>query len=187
MQNSKFKIQNLKSGFGLLEVLISVGILVMVMGAAIFAGRISVRNNLIANQRAQAYNLVRQDLEVARTIRDSTWIDENLNNWDDPFATYINDGKTHAISFVNKEWVFDVDGSKEINLDGTKFSKAISFNKIEDDDLNKELRILASSENINTLDVTSIIIVKAVVSWQSYGKTYSVTGAINLAGWKPQI
>lgn len=188
MKSSQFSTPNsqLSKAFGLLEVLISTGILVMIMGAAIFAGRMAIRNNIIANQRAQAYNLVRQDLENIRVVRDSTWIDQSVNNWYEPFKNFINDGQPHSITFEDGEFVFDKQYIQDISLDQTKFTREIYFNSVTDYDFNTELRKLANSNNINTNDVKSIIITKVVVSWNSYGQKYSVTGAVNLSDWKPQ-
>lgn len=174
-------------GFGLLEVVISIGILAMVMGAAVYAGRISLRNNIIANQRSQAYNLVRENLEIIRQMRDSTWVDKSINDWFTPFKDIGFDGKTnHNLSFSNNKWEIRQGDNEATILDGTKFYKKVYFNR-PDASLNNQLKNLTNSENFNTVDNPVMISIKSVVSWQAYGKEYSVTGAINLTDWKPQI
>lgn len=170
--------------FGLLEVLISAGILIMVLGSVVFTSRVSLKNNLIANQRAQAYNLVRGDLEILRSMRDSTWIDQIVNEWNEPFKLYINDNQKHHLDWQNDHWQINPD-SIEDPLDGTKFTKELTVTNVNDS-LNSELRALADNPELNQ-DNSSLIIIKSTVKWVSNGKTYSVTGSVNLTDWKIQI
>jgi prepilin-type N-terminal cleavage/methylation domain-containing protein len=184
----KLKAINLKlsRGFGLLEVLISVSILTSVMAAAVYAGRISIRNNIIANQRSQAYNLVRQNLEVIRQMRDTTWVDGISNEWNSPFSSVSFDGaKKYHLNFDSLTIELN---DVEKNLDGTKFSENIVFyNNNADGKLDAELRQLAGSDYVNITNFQSILGAKSTISWFSYNKQYSVSGAINLTDWKPQI
>ncbi|EKD56542.1 MAG: hypothetical protein ACD_58C00151G0004 [uncultured bacterium] len=174
-------------GFGLLEVVISIGILAMVMGAAVYAGRVSLRNNIIANQRSQAYNLVRENLEIIRQMRDSTWVDKSVNDWFTPFKNANFDGETnHNLAFSNNIWELRQGDGALKNLDGTLFSQKIYFKSI-DSALNNQFGVLTNSQNFNTVDNPVIINVQSQITWQAYGKEYSVTGAINLTDWKPQI
>lgn len=183
IKNEKLKVNK---GFGLLEVVISIGILAVVMSGAVYAGRISLRNNIIANQRSQAYNLVRENLEIVRQMRDSTWIDKSVNSWNTPFANVDYNGSSHYLTFADGKWYVQQGDEEAKNLDGSNFYQKVYFNKI-DSTLNDQMKTLVNSQNFNTVDNEVMINIKVVVSWQAYGKEYSVTGAVNLTDWKPQI
>lgn len=179
IKNSKLK----SKGFGLLEVVICLGIISMVATAALVVGRLGVRMILVANQRAQAYNLARADLEGFRVLRDSTWIDNINNNWNDSFSSAIDNGE-YNLSFnkSSNSWLLQK-GSENVNLDGVKFNKKIvilstsnSFNQL----------LQNSAEIINT-NGNSLVIVQSIVSWDSYGKKYSVISSFNLSDWKMKI
>ena len=188
--NLKLKIKNLKftKAFGLLEVVISVGILASVLGAAIYANRIMVRNNIIANQRSQAYNLVRGNLEVLRQMRDSTWVDGVQNNWDSYFKDAISsDGQPYHVEFADRQWSIFSGGETNSNelFEGTIFTQEIKFSKVSDP-LTEKLQEIGQSTSLNSEDNQSVVVATSVVSWDSYGREYSVTGSVNLTDWKPQ-
>lgn len=186
IKNHKSQIINHKSAFGLLEVVISIGILVIVMSATVFTNRLAVRGSIIANQRAQAYNLVRQNLELLRVMRDSIWVDKIVNEWNTPFSNAtFGDNNSYYLVFFQEKWQLK-SGSQMKNLDGSNFTEKISFNQVEEN-LTKELQTIAGSTNLNSVQNPNIINAQVVVSWQSYGQNHSVTGSIQLTDWKPQI
>ncbi len=64
-----------RSGFGLLEVLLSTAIFIVVVGSLVSLSRLSIRNAALSSHRAQALNLAQDALETARQMRDTTWVD----------------------------------------------------------------------------------------------------------------
>lgn len=70
-------------GFGLLEVVISSGILALVVGATTGLVRSSLRRTVLAADRSIAMNLAQEGIEQVRSARDSTFIDANPSTgWD---------------------------------------------------------------------------------------------------------
>ncbi len=94
-------------GFGLLEVLISIAILVMVSGAAIALQISSTRGSINVKQDVVAYNLAQEAIEQVRQQRDSNWIDQNpQTSWSSGFAAK----------------------SEQITINNVTFTQNISFN-----------------------------------------------------------
>ncbi|MEK9156012.1 MAG: hypothetical protein AAB360_01760 [Patescibacteria group bacterium] len=72
-----------KSGFGLLEVLISAVIIMTLLGALVTVGRAAMDTSDHLTERAQAAYLAGEGIEIVRQIRDTNWIDgDNATGWD---------------------------------------------------------------------------------------------------------
>ena len=173
-----------RRGFGLLEVLLASGILIMVIGAIVGLGRAAVRNNLISLQRAQAYNLARETVEIIRANRDTKWIDKQINDWNDDISSI---GRTCIIDSYDINCASS--DPEEIDLDKTVFKRNFSINKINNES-NKELAKQTSGEFIdkdtnNNNAISTEITVKVV--WDSYGKERKIEVPIELTNWKPAL
>jgi prepilin-type N-terminal cleavage/methylation domain-containing protein len=70
-------------GFGLLEVVIASGILAMVVGAATSLIRSSLRRTALAADRSAAMNLAQEGIEQVRSARDSLYIDQQPNSFEE--------------------------------------------------------------------------------------------------------
>lgn len=73
-------------GFGLLEVVISAGILATVIGASVGLMNSSLHRASLASDRATAMNLAQEAVELVRAARDTTYRDGLSNGWTAPFA-----------------------------------------------------------------------------------------------------
>lgn len=76
-----------QQGFGLLEVVISSGILALVVGAATGLVRSSLRRTVLAADRSVAMNLAQEGIEQVRSARDSLYIDGQVNSFDEVLKT----------------------------------------------------------------------------------------------------
>lgn len=183
--NHQSKIINITKGFGLLEVVISIGILALVSGSAITMGKIALRNNMIANQRSQVYNLVRAEAEALKAIRDSKWIDQKVNFWNEEFIDCLGVDKNCSVTEENNNLRI-ASSKKEIILDEVKFNVKANFSYI-DESLNGEFKNILGDQLFNSADNLVMITANITVEWQSYGKNHLVKSSFNLSDWKPQI
>jgi len=83
--NSQLTTHN-GAGFGLLEVVLSAGILATVIGASVGLMNTSLRRATLASNRATAMNLAQESIELARTARDTTYLDGLSNDWTSAFS-----------------------------------------------------------------------------------------------------
>ncbi|MCX6808509.1 MAG: hypothetical protein NTW50_02485 [Candidatus Berkelbacteria bacterium] len=80
MKNSRLQT---KKAFGLLEVLISAGIIVVILGAMTVAARQSMKQTQSLQNRAQALYLAQEAIESLRQMRDTNWLNNTGDNgWD---------------------------------------------------------------------------------------------------------
>ncbi len=79
-------IRIVEDGFGLLEVVISAGILASVIGASVGLLSTSLRRATLASSRATAMNLAQETIELVRAARDTTYRDGLSNQWNAPFV-----------------------------------------------------------------------------------------------------
>ena len=77
--------KNYRPGFGLIEVLISLSIITVLLASLVSVGKTMLGNSLNVQEKAQAVRLAEEGLEIVRQIRDTNWIDGNMNGvteWD---------------------------------------------------------------------------------------------------------
>jgi len=95
-----------QKGFGLLEVLVSVVIIITILSAMVFIGRSSLNNSQYAQERAQAIYLAQEGIEIIRQMRDSNWIDgDNTTEWnswdyDGNLFSEVQDGRCYKINDI---------------------------------------------------------------------------------------
>ncbi len=170
-----------KNGFGLLEVLISAGILVIVTGGIIGLGNISVKNSVIAADRTKAYNLAREYAEELKQIRDTRWINGAINpttgqpdNWNDNFGSgdyFIIKGSDGALSL----------SSGTDSVDGI-YTRSVKFSL--------PAQVIQDNLSSNGIDnATGKWMEKATITvfWEEYGQQWSVNLPVELTDWKPGI
>lgn len=70
-------------GFGLLEVLVSGTVIIIILSALLVIAKFALNNSVYLQQRATATYLAQEQIELARQIRDTNWIDSNpATEWD---------------------------------------------------------------------------------------------------------
>lgn len=191
--NSSIRAQ---TGFGLLEVLISVGILALVTGAVIGLGNISVKNSVISADRTIAYNLAQEGQEGLKQIRDSKWVDNSSNitdPWNRDFKTaggpyYI--GKYPSTPDENGDpnagkFYLDTNsnlGNKEI--DGTTYTRSITFSRPDDEEALDKTFI---ENGIDNTTEPNKWMIKAIVNvtWSEYGRDWTVELPVYFTDWMP--
>src|SRR3990172_1908167 len=82
---------NVSRGFGLLEVLISITILITILGAAISMQISTSRGIISVRQDIVAYNLAQDVIETIRQDRDTVWLDDDFST---DFASFVNNKVT---------------------------------------------------------------------------------------------
>lgn len=158
-----------KNGFGLLEVLISAGILVIVTGGIIGLGNISVKNSVLAADRTKAYNLAREYAEKVKQVRDTRWIDGSSTAWNNQF-----DGDYHFVA----NGTTLIPGSITEPIDGVEYTRVVTFTAPD--------KTVTDNLKANGITDPSAWMVKANVnvSWNEYGQDWSVNLPVELTDWK---
>lgn len=176
-------------GFTLIEVLIGSGILALTAGAVVSFGRTAIRAHDLAGERTQAYQLVSEGLEIARQIRDTSYIDQEVNEWNSNFSAELEsfspiwDAATRRFKFIKNNVAEPAisEGVETINLDGLNFARKVVFTpppslfELKD----------SNNESIENGVSTNAIKVTVEVAWESYGNNWQVAGSTLLTNWKP--
>lgn len=74
---------NLNSGFGLLETVLALGLLVIVVAAAVFLANTALKRSQLNVIRGGAYQIAKEQLELLRQIRDTNF--QKGLSWDGSF------------------------------------------------------------------------------------------------------
>lgn len=180
--------QNFKRGFGLLEVLISVVILVTIMGSMVTVGQTALGSTGQLQMRAQAYYLAQEGIEAVRQIRDTNWIDgDNTTGWNSLVfdgtklvVPQINTGYT-LLSAANGSYRLVAEQNEPIAVGSASFVRTVNIK------LPSNLIPSNGTPSINPADGSNAIIVSVTVGWQNAGKNYSVTSEELLTNWRPQF
>jgi len=174
---------NLKNGFGLLEVLISVGILALVVGGVVGLGNISVKNSVISADRTVAYNLAQEGKEELKQIRDSKWVDGSSSAtipWNEEFKT---DGSNYQLEqdAATKKFYL-APGSKSILLNGTTYTRFVTFSA---PDADTQANLLSQTPVIDNANKEWMIKATITVSWTEYDKNWTVILPAYFTDWMP--
>ncbi len=179
------------SGFGLLEVLISTGILAMIVGAAVTLATSSLKNSILGTNRTVASQLAQEGIELARQMRDTSYIDGGAlgtaNSWTSYFDLAKCSGPTAACQLKqdpNKRWMF-VLGAEVIDVVGgasdattTAFTRSLRVEPVD------ALSILVPS-NAGGEGEPLALKITSTVSWQDHGRTPTAVSATVLTDWRP--
>lgn len=174
-----------QNGFGIIEVLVSAMIIVMVVGAAVGLERAMVKRNVETSEKIQAYNLVREGLEIGRAYRDTVWINGEVDDWNTDFP---NDGVVFYFS-ENNDGSFSIvtstSGEQIINQDSIEYSRKYEFKNLNDLTI-EELNMIVDSDNLYEYDLSEEIkVLNVSVSWNQDNNV--VEASTFLTDWKPQI
>lgn len=175
-----------KKSFGLLEVVIAVGIFAAFAGSMITVISLSSKNMVVNKHRLQAANLAREGIELVTEIRDTAW--QYNVDWDTMWAVQSRTPQCWGLGFDNPKklvtasptgcgmdginhWMLNTDINGEVintplppNGDGITFTRFINT-----EDYNWDP---------NTKKVT------VTVRWNDYGQTKNVTMVTLLTNWK---
>lgn len=168
--------KKLNSGFGLLEVVISCGILVTAIAVSITLNKLAVKNSVISLERVQAYNLAQEGIEQIRSVRDTNWIGTGLS-WNDSFknlelgSSYRYDAATGKIA----------SGNDEVTEDGITFKRELFFEPIDNSSASS-----LTGMGINNPE-NSTIKIKTKISWTEYGISFTVEPETYLTDWRPRL
>lgn len=124
-----------RKGFGILEVLLAGVIIITMLSALVFLGRSAINNSVYLQQRAQATYLAQEGMEIVRQIRDSNYIDgNNTTKWNTlrELNTGVGPGMIYQIGWTDqysgRYFLIPIsDNPKNINIDGTDFTRTIEF------------------------------------------------------------
>jgi type II secretory pathway pseudopilin PulG len=177
-------MKNKELGFGIIEVLISAMIIVMIVGSAIGLSREILKSNILASERVTAYNLAREELELARAARDTAGIDTDVNAWD----VYLNCGENNEC-YLTKDvnntdrWIYKT-GNEIKDIDGIKYNRSFKISKIPAGESINTINELADPENANGYNLRDDIwVIKSEVTWNGH----TVSASSIFTNWKPQV
>lgn len=171
-------------GMTIIEVLVATTILVVVMGAAVATSRSMIRNTVISSERTQAYNLVREGLEISRKLRDSTWIDESNNSWNEYFLNECVANYCYFDKQNNSYAVLPTNSNLgDIVLDNVTYTRKFKFLPMTNNaDLAQSAGYGDYVANKANFDA-EFVKVEVDVSWNSR----NINGYTILTNWKPQV
>jgi Tfp pilus assembly protein PilV len=154
-----------KRGFGLAEVLLASGVLILVVTSIVALSRFVIRGYSLAAGRTQAVYLAQEGLEMVRNVRDSFWIDANPNT----HFTSLAPG-TYRVAWSTTDRRFELQsGTETITLGSLAFQRTITVSDVSQVDA--------------TLDPYMKKVV-VTVSWTEGGRSWSVSTETYLTNWK---
>ena len=177
------KQNNKNRGFGLLEVVVAAGILIIVIGASTALSRMAVRTTVISLDRIQAYDLSQQAMEEVRTIRDTNWLAHD--NWNTGLELAAGNQKRGPLYLKyqsnQKKWSL-TNGDEKITLNNIEYTRTIYIDKA-DNEINNSL----SRVGIDNSTSNNVIKIIVNVSWQEYGQTWSNEAVTYLSNWTKEF
>ena len=197
--------KNYKKGFGLLEVLISIIIIVLILTSLVLIGRKALSNSLYLQQRAQAIYLAQEGIELIRQTRDTNWIDGNdQTQWNTLLTSGASSGqgKQYKLVFVDdlKRYLLErLEGTGGDNAAGEKiefseqgdngkiketvFYRTVTASTIE----GEEGSILIGDGENDIVPNKNAIKVTVIVKWQFDGLVKTTSVSEILTNWRPNF
>lgn len=180
-----------QAGFGLLEVVLSAGILATVLGASVSLMNSSLRRATLSAERTTAMNLAQEGVELVRAARDTALIDQVSNNWNTLFDPMNGTGAesdvyglVYASSTSGGTWKLAktgtsiTNGVETIALGGASFERTIAVTSPGID----YAKVAGFDAAITEKDVIRKVTV--TVRWGSKTAKESVTSIIYLTNWQ---
>lgn len=177
-----------KKGFGLLEVVITVAIIVVILGGLVAIGRAAEINSIKTQERAQAVYLAQEGLETVRQIRDSNWIDNNNATqwntlvWENTGLILVpSDGSIYDIKFQVGRFglITPSTNSDKATIGGVNFIRTIKIENVGD------LLPKTIFESTNMTSTDYALKITANVSWTTNGNSKDVAVSEVLTNWRP--
>lgn len=185
------------AGFGLLEVVLSAGILATVVGASVGLLNASLHRAGLAGERSQAMNLAQEGIELVRALRDTSYVDKVSNEWT-AFFPPSNDSGSYGLVFncgtdQSCSWTLAKDavqsaltgtqieaGKETIVLDGVSFVRTITVTVPDN---------YVDQAGLGSLGLTETEVIRKVtvdVIWGS-GPGQSVQSIVYLTNWRQGV
>ena len=176
-------IKQYKRGFGLLEVVVAAGILIMVISGVAMLGKMSVKSSVISLDRVQAYNLAEEGAELVRQIRDTNWLANPNRSWS--AGLDISAAPYSLRKNVDNSWsLLSYSANDDITMDNKTYKREI-FIENPTGDVDSKLSLYDPSLANSNGEILRKI--RVVVSWEEYGQTSSTEDVTYLTDWKPSF
>lgn len=179
----------LSKSFGLIEVVVAIGILLLIIGAVTTLGVLSVRGTVIARNRTEAYQIAQEAMEVIKARRDWVWDNWNeiagvtwANFWDSTSNisgafNEINEIKNNLESnclYIDHSTaaLSETSCSTSSPPSGTRFTRSINFDDV--------------TSSVSSALSGLIYRVTVTVSWNDY-YPQSISLTSYLSDWQPRF
>jgi prepilin-type N-terminal cleavage/methylation domain-containing protein len=162
--------KNRQLGFSLIEVLISVSVLLIVLGALSSMAVGIVRTSSTNKYQIEAYNLAQKQLEMAKQLRNTNNIDgDSDTKWNsDQDGNRIVESNKYSYQIQPASGRVELKpGANDINLQNKEYKYYVQFKYYSDD-------------NISDSDYLNIAV---NVSWQELGKDRDININSSLTNW----
>ena len=170
---------NKNSGFGLLEVLIAVGLLAILLGGAVILGSMVLRSSTVNKHRLEASGYNQESIEAIHQLRDSNWKQfGSTDKWDNGFVRSQNFNLLYHPVFQDSSKTWKLESGEEIinGKENVQYTRSIKFEKVKaDSDLIKNEQFVAK-------DIIYKVI--AETKWQDYGQEESIIFETFISNWK---
>lgn len=162
-----------RAGFGLLEVILAVGIVILVVAAVVGLSQFVLRGYVTVGSRTTAYQLAQQGVEIARAVRDTGTLDTKPGtDWQTGLqisgASYRQNFAVSCAQGTVCPWQLS-GGTETLTIDGISFTRSIF---VEDAGLSD------STENANTRKV------RVRVNWSEGIRQQSVEVTTFFTNWR---
>jgi len=168
-------------GFGLLEAVLAIAVLVIVVASTVTLSRMSIKSSAISLDRVQAYYLAQEGIEAVRQIRDTNWLSSAGNPW-------LNDVCVDCYCLAGPEYTSgnywqlstDLEKYKNVVLSNKTFTRTISI-------LSPESGVDTSLKGfgIQNTNNNKLKKVEVKVTWKAYNQDWSTVVVTYLSDWKP--
>lgn len=156
-----------------MEVIVSVGIIMVVLVTVISLITFSVSGVRLNKSKTIAFGLAQEGLEIVKNIRDNNWLSgkRSVNNWRDGLGTGDWRVQYNAGALLP-------DSSTPLKLDANGFYQydsgleTIFYRKIKIEDV---------SGDVNQMKVT------VQVSWQEFGRNQSLSSEVRFYNWLKEL
>jgi len=162
-------------GFTILEVMFSIAVIVLALGAVLTLASFSASIIPITSQKLIATYLAQEGIETVRNIRDSNWLRDI--NWR---------GAAEIGLVPNGDFEADYGSSGLVQVYGGNFLRIDSngYYNYTSGNQTKFQRKISVSDNADADPATEDIKIVSLVMWQEKQRNYSVTAEAWLYNWK---
>lgn len=167
------KISDIKKGFTLLEVLVSIVIITVGLAAALSLITVTISSAAISRDRLIAANLAQENLEVLRNIRDSNWLSQE--DWLTGISTTTNTN-------VNYDSAVLSDLDDQLYFDGIYY-RHLLLGENPNTPFKRYLAIDINDNGTPSDSSDDIIQAKSVVEWSRRSRNNKVELEESLYNW----
>lgn len=183
-----FNIIKQKSGFGLIEVTVSIYIITMGLFGLMSLVSQSLKVQYINKNTIIASQLAQEGIELVRNIRDNNWRDEDLDWKKDIFTG----------QGINKDYIIDYRGRDSINQIDEAITDPAARLRIHNSGIYEGFYTHSTNDTTETLFFRTIevdeievgagsdtaLIVKCIVSWEERRRAHKHVVETKLYNWK---